>query len=146
MLYAGVTFSSPFPQPFAFFFGGFGLKCNRNGLTGYVHYKFLSGADLKPNSNGYVKVLDVRNIGGSSDVRELDRVRFVNPIADVQKLKNAAKCVAKQEKSGIHKIIHSHHNIGRVLDVEIRFRGYGKKQPDLAALCAAGEGYRSQIL
>ena len=116
------------------------LKCNRNGLSGYVHHKFLSEVDLPPNSNGYVKVLDVRNIGGSPDIMELDRIRFKNPIADIQELKDAAKPFAKQEKRGIHEIIHSCQNKATILDVEVRFRGYGTKQPDLVALCAADEG------
>ena len=116
------------------------LKCNRNGLSGYVHYKFLNEVELKRNSNGYVKVLNVRNIGGSLDLKELDRIRFKNPIVDVQKLKNAAKSFAKQEKSGVHDIIHNKCNSSKILDVEIRFRGYGTKQPDLAALCTVDEG------
>ena len=80
-----------------------------------------------------------------TDSAFLSRRDIYDNLADVEGLKNAVNShvhdsqKGQEEKYGVHDIIHNSCNGAKILDVEIRFKGYGEKQPDLSALCEVDE-------
>ena len=88
------------------------LKLDWRGgaIEGSTHYKYL----LHPsNSNPYLKIVD-----GRAELPHDPSDLFIRSVDSLNDLKKAAQPFAGNEKSGVHDILVSNHN---VLDVEIAF-------------------------
>ena len=109
------------------------LDWKAGAIVGEVHYKYL----LRPSlAKPYLKVKD-----GEVHLPDDPKQLFQHSIDDIDDLKRAAQPYAKAEKTGVHDILRSNHNI---LDVEIAF-GADESDPsvsrlDFAAITEAGDG------
>ena len=109
------------------------LDWKAGAIVGEVHYKYL----LRPSlAKPYLKVKD-----GEVHLPDDPKQLFQHSVDNIDDLKRAAQPYAKAEKTGVHDILHSNHNI---LDVEIAF-GAVESDPsvsrlDFAAITEAGDG------
>ena len=109
------------------------LDWKAGAIVGEVHYKYL----LRPSlAKPYLKVKD-----GEVHLPDDPKQLFQHSIDDIGDLKRAAQPYAGEEKTGVHDILRSNHNI---LDVEIAF-GADESDPsvsrlDFAAITEAGDG------
>jgi len=88
------------------------LKLDWRGgaIDGSTHYKYL----LHPSySNSYIKI-----VNGQPELPQDPKDLFIRSVDSLEDLKKAAQPFAGEEKSGVHDILNSNHN---VLDVEIAF-------------------------
>ncbi len=88
------------------------LKLDWRGgaIEGSTHYKYL----LHPSySTSYIKI-----VNGQPELPQDTNDLFIRSVDSLEDLKKAAQPFAGEEKSGVHDILNSNHN---VLDVEIAF-------------------------
>ena len=109
------------------------LDWKAGAIVGEVHYKYL----LRPSlSKPYLNIKD-GEVHLPDDAKQL----FTNSVDNIDDLKKAAQPYAGEEKTGVHNILRSNHNI---LDVEIAF-GNDEADPsvprlDFAAITESGDG------
>ena len=109
------------------------LDWKAGAIVGEVHYKYL----LRPSlAKPYLKVKD-----GEVHLPDDPKQLFQHSVDNIDDLKRAAQPYAKEEKTGVHDILLSNHNI---LDVEIAFGAdesdSSVSRLDFAAITEAGDG------
>ena len=104
------------------------LRYVNDGLHGEVDYKYLL-RPIKDSNKRIVKVID-----GRPNLEVFGTLPHIENLLDLEALKDAVKPYSGAEKSGVHDIIHSRHNRGKVLDVEVAFGNNESKRVDFAAL------------